>query len=187
VENASVVEQALIRLITTQEDKQSLWIYVNDISCSYPTMMELPKATQFVSDFECKNVINATGNYTISFYNIGSAKDLSDVRIYAIITYVTPPIDIGLDVWKQFFALGTPPEMSSTEYYCENDTILVKNRTIEVCEKGKCENVIGVERIKCDWGCANSECRQPPWITYAIIFGLVIVASVVYILIAHSR
>jgi hypothetical protein len=188
--NNSRMVASLIRIVEEQTGNPTLSISVNNKSCLTNSITASIGSGQYVADFLCTNNINTTGNYTIY---LNSSKTINNVHYRAWFTYITDlsnqtaelKSDIALEVWKQFFALGTPPQMSSTEYYCENDTILIKNRTIEVCQKSKCENIIGIEKIKCDYGCRNNECVPPPWITYAIIFVLIIVASFIYILITH--
>jgi len=189
--NKSWVKVSLIRIVDEQSGSPTIYMWVNGTPCNTPSITATIGRGQYVADFECTNVLNGTGAYNITIRP--AAFSLDNVHFRAWVTYVTDTTAQQINVsemfasavWKRFYGLGTPPLMSATEYYCENDT-LVKNRTVDICEKGKCETVIGVERIKCDWGCSNNECRQPPYLMYGTIFALIIVASIIYILITHK-
>jgi hypothetical protein len=183
--NGSYVVVSLIRVVEEQTGNTQLTLSANGKPCKTGAITSSIGSAQYVADFDCTNVINTTGSYNVS---LTATKSLSNIHFRSWITYVTDLTNqttelrekIALDVWKKFYGLGTPPLMSSTEYYCENDTILVKNRTVEVCEKNKCEFVTGVERIKCNYGCSNNECIRSPATQYIIIFALIVVAAIIY-------
>jgi hypothetical protein len=84
--------------------------------------------------------------------------------------------DVSMDVWKRFLMLGTPPLMSSTEYYCKDDITLVKNMTFEFCEDTKCSVISKTEDIFCNYGCDTelNECKKAPYQNAMIIFGAVV-------------
>jgi hypothetical protein len=187
--NESYVVVSLIRVVEEQTGSTKLTISVNGKPCRTAEIASSIGSAQYVADFDCTNVINTTGNYTV---NLTTTKSLSNVHFRSWITYVTDLTNqttelrekIALDVWKKFYGLGTPPLMSSTEYYCENDTILVKNRTVEVCEKNACEFVTGVERINCTWGCdiERNECKSAPYVGVLYALGVVIVLIVLILI-----
>lgn len=74
------------------------------------------------------------------------------------------------DVIALLFALHSTPV---SYQYCENDTLVV-TKVANWTVKNKIYPITKVERINCMWGCANSECMQPPYIMIAISLGIVI-------------
>jgi len=80
------------------------------------------------------------------------------------------------------FPLADAQNVSRT--YCTDNSTLETSVIFHVPETNRTRTLVIPQ--DCPYGCANNECRQPPWITYAIIFGLIIVAAIIYILITHK-
>jgi len=89
--------------------------------------------------------------------------------------------EVPVETWKTFLKLGTPPLMKLSQYYCKDNTTLVKNHTFTFCEGNKCETYSIFEEIKCDWGCdpERKACNYPPYLKYGIILGVVFIIFVV--------
>ncbi len=82
---------------------------------------------------------------------------------------------IGMATWKTFLKLGTPPLMKLSEYYCKDNTTLVKNHTFTFCEGTKCETYSIFEEIKCDWGCdpVTNSCAPNPFYKWLMVVGII--------------
>lgn len=67
--------------------------------------------------------------------------------------------------------------------YCLDDTTLmwVRNITFVVPETNTTRTLIATEPQICPNGCQNDVCMDPPWVTYAWIFGILIVAATLYL------
>lgn len=141
------------------------------------------------------STLNETSNNTYAILNeIGEIKDILNalnitVNITGNITEIAEGMKtIPADVWKQFLKLGTPPLMHSTEYYCKDNTTLVKNITFTFCENHKCDVYSKVEEIKCDWGCdaSTASCAPNPFFKYLIVI-LIIVGMGIFIYFVFGR
>jgi hypothetical protein len=86
------------------------------------------------------------------------------------------------------FLLTVSSAYAKTEKYCSDNSTLMQIRdvTVNVPQTNRTRTLNVTETVHCDYGCRNNECVQPPWIIYAIVFGLIIIAAVFYILITHK-
>lgn len=89
------------------------------------------------------------------------------------------PRDTAEEVWSRFFILGTPPPMSSTSYYCIDNTTLMKNISFEFCEGGECELIEKTELIFCDYGCKASKCLPNPAEQNLLVIGIIFFAAII--------
>jgi len=85
------------------------------------------------------------------------------------------------------FLLSISTAFAQTYDYCSDNSTLIKIRevTVNVPQTNRTRTINVTETVHCDYGCSSNVCRQSPWIMYGIIFGLIIVASIIYILITH--
>jgi hypothetical protein len=66
--------------------------------------------------------------------------------------------------------------------YDNSTKLTIKEVQIEVKEKNITRTFNVTEYKDCFWGCRNNECVNPPWITWAIIFGIVILIVILYMI-----
>jgi hypothetical protein len=65
-----------------------------------------------------------------------------------------------------------------------DNTTLRKELTIQKCVDTLCYNITKFEDTVCNYGCdtERNECKSPPYITYAIFFGIVVVLIILYMI-----
>jgi hypothetical protein len=72
----------------------------------------------------------------------------------------------------------------SNHDYCLDNTTLRKELTIQKCVDTLCYNITKFEDTVCNYGCdtERNECKSPPYITYAIFFGIVVILIILYMI-----
>jgi len=66
--------------------------------------------------------------------------------------------------------------------YDNSTQLIIKEVTIEVKETNKTRTFNVTEYKECFWGCKNNECLNPPWVSWSIIFGIVMTIVIVYLI-----
>jgi len=69
--------------------------------------------------------------------------------------------------------------------YCLPDNVTlrwIKNVTLQVPQENVSHTIHVTEDQICRWGCANDSCLPSPWITWVIVFAVVIVIVFVYLI-----
>ena len=69
--------------------------------------------------------------------------------------------------------------------YCltDNTTLRwIKNVTLQVPQENITHTIYVTEDQICRWGCANDSCLPSPWITWGIVFAVVLVIVFIYLI-----
>lgn len=111
--------------------------------------------------------------------NESGVMKLTKMRAFAILTVATFFIYLTLSnfVFAQEAAVYH-------RKWCIDDTTLrwIKYVTIHVAETNTTRTMNVTEDQICTYGCQNDECLQPPWIMWAIVFGIVIIMVILYLI-----
>lgn len=80
--------------------------------------------------------------------------------------------------------LVTSPVLAQTYDICQdNQTVLhIREVTLKISPINITRFINITEPEKCWFGCVDNACVYPPWVSYAIVLGLVIFAAIVYLL-----
>ena len=100
---------------------------------------------------------------------------------------ILPAILIFLFTTPSILAQFT--QNTSTWDYCQDNSTLIhfKHTTWSIYRADLTPHYIirdmnSTEPEFCTYGCMNNQCVSPPWIIYGLIFGLIILAIIIYAL-----
>jgi hypothetical protein len=84
--------------------------------------------------------------------------------------------------------LSISPVFAETIQYCSSNVTMtrIKEVTVNIPQRNITRTLNSTENVYCPYGCSNNECMLPPWFAYAIIFGLIITASFIYLVFIRS-
>jgi hypothetical protein len=97
IDGVDNIRTALIRIVAEQSGATNYLMYVNNRSCNTPAIRSVVGKAQYVSDFDCTNVINQSGTYYVTF---NADKYLDNVHWRAWITYTNNPENMTYNITR---------------------------------------------------------------------------------------
>jgi len=182
-DRVGVVHASIIRIIagSTSANPVTHDILVNNSLCNVSSITSGLGKTQYVADFDCKNIVNGSGVYIVSYMSSVSQYN-AHYRLY--ITYDNDPdfLTPALLQWE----FEQSMKLESNHDYCINSTHLGKDLLYSYSVNNETSNVTRSEVITCNYGCDSdrSECIPDPVTRYAwllvLIFGFIVAMIILW-------
>jgi hypothetical protein len=178
--NKSFIRVALIRIVEEQNGSPTHYLWVNGQPCLTASITALVGRSQYVADFECTNLINTIGNYSVTYQASGV---VSNIHYRGWVTYTTDLTNQTIASQKLFiealnyFDATAEEKLKSNRDYCFSNTTMRKVLTIEKCgilyNVTTCFTINKTEDTYCNYGCDAelNECSKAPYINALLTAG----------------
>lgn len=183
IDGVDRVVAAALRIVEEQTGTTTLRVTINGTPCNTPEITSIIGRSQYVADFECRNVVNRSGFYVVGLQPTG---DIYNVHFRIWITYINNPeaqinetigyIINNIDEVKMLLF-----DSQETKKYCVNNTLYIE-RVANITLGNKTYPYLKTEKIECEFGCDEERktCNYPNWIYYFLI--LIIIISVYFVI-----